>query len=352
MPEQSNNLSFSQGTIRPHTHEHNIRLTAAEIGNLWIQYMNDSLAGCMLRYFKAKTEDAQIIPVLDTALSLAQSHLFQIDSIFRQEGFAAPVGFTDYDVTVEAPRLFSDPLHLNYVKNLAKSTMVAHGLSVALASRDDVRDFVTAALKSAADLDEMATQVMQSKGLYVRPPYITAREQAEYVQSTDFLGSVFGKQRMLSSLEVTHLFLNAQSNGMAKALFVGFSQVARAQDLRKLFARAGDIAAKHVEIFNAVLKDSGLDGPMSLDSEIMSSTVPPFSDKLMLYHLVALMNMALGYYTAAIGASLRLDLSLNYIRLAAEVEKLNLEAMRLLINNGWAEQPPMSADRKELAFFH
>lgn len=31
--------------------QHNIRLTSAEIAQLWSTYMNDSLARCALRYF-------------------------------------------------------------------------------------------------------------------------------------------------------------------------------------------------------------------------------------------------------------------------------------------------------------
>lgn len=134
--------------------EHNIRLTAAEIGSLWIQYMNDSMAICTIRYCIEKTEDTQIKPVLQYALNLAQSHVQQITMFFSQEGFPIPIGFNDSDVTLSAPRLFSDPFHLNYIKNLGKSAMIAYGLSLSLTSRADVRKFVMESLKTAADLDE------------------------------------------------------------------------------------------------------------------------------------------------------------------------------------------------------
>lgn len=330
--------------------EHNIRLTAAEIGSLWVQYMNDSMATCTIKYFIEKTEDTQILPVMQYALNLSQSHVQQITMFFTQEGFPVPVGFTDNDVKLSAPRLFSDPFHLNYIKNLGKSAMIAYGLSLSLASRADVRKFVMECLKTAADLDEMATQVMQSKGLYIRPPYVTAADQAEFIQDTDYLGSFFGgNPRRLSSIEITHLFLNAQSNAITKALILGFSQVAQSMELRQLFVRAAELADKHIEILNATLNESQLPSPMKLDSDIMAATVSPFSDKLMLFHIIVLTNMVLGYYAAAIGTSLRLDISVDYMRLAAEVEKFGYDAIRILINNGWAEEPPMALDRKQLA---
>jgi hypothetical protein len=332
------------------TAAHNIRLTSAEVGSLWIHYMNGSLSKCTMSYFQARTKDTEIKPVLGSALAMVNSQLNTITKLFQQEEYPIPVGFTDKDVVMETPRLFSDPFHLNYVRNLAKTNMVAHALSVSLATRADTRAIFMEALKDAGDLDEQATKVMQSKGLAVRPPYITPRGHAEYMQSTDFLGSFFGQQRMLSSMEITHLFLNTQSNAVAKALFIGFSQVAHDEVLRDLFVRAAEVVDKHVEIFNTTLKESGVPGPMSLDSDITVSTRPPFSDKLMLYHLVALMNMALGYYAAAVGASLRADLMADYTRLAAEIEKFNWQAMSLMIERGWAEQPPMAPDRKKLAY--
>ena len=330
--------------------EHNIRLTAAEIGSLWIQYMNDSMATCTIGYFLEKTEDTQIKPVLQQALYLAQSHVQQISNFFTREGFPIPIGFTANDVDLTAPRLFSDPFHLNYLKNMAKTAMLAYSLSLSLATRADVRSFTMESMKTAADLDEMATQVMLSKGLYVRPPYVTASNQPEYIQSTEYLGSFFGdNQRRLSSIEIMHLFLNAQSNAIAKAILVGFSQVAQSMEIRQLFVRCADIAEKHIKIFTQILEDSDIPGPMKLDTDIMASTVAPFSDKLMLFHIIALANMVLGYYAAAIGVSLRKDIVVDYNRLAAEIELFSYDALRILINNGWAEEPPMALDRKRLA---
>lgn len=330
--------------------EHNIRLTAAEIGSLWAQYMNVSLAICTIRYFIEKTEDTQIMPVLQSALKLAQSQVQQIATFFRQDGFPVPIGFTDGDVTLTAPRLFSDPFHLYYIKNMAKPGMLAYSLSLSLASRTDIRSFLLSCIKTSADLDEMATQVMLSKGVYVRPPYIIASENPEYIQGIDFLGRVWGgSPRRLSSMEITHLFLNAQSNVIGKALITGFSQVAKSIEIRQFFQRGAEIADKHIELFSATLKESGIPGPMKLDTDITASTLSPFSDKLMLFHILTLQSMSFGSYAAAITASLRLDISVDYIRLAAELEKFGYDGLKLFISKGWAEEPPMTIDRKELA---
>jgi len=329
--------------------KHNIRMTSAEIGSLWLQYLSDSGAACMMRYLIKKTEDTEILSVLKFALQLAESHLLTIDEIFKREEFPTPVGFTEKDVFPDAPRLFSDPLHLNYVKNMAKSGMIAYGLTQSLVTRSDVRKFIMKCLMESSDLDQRATQVMLSKGTYVRPPYITIPDRVEYVESDKFFGGLFGKQRPLSALEITHLFLNAQSDALAKALLVGFSQVAKPTELRQFFVEGATIADKHVEILGQSLKESGLPAPMSLDSDIMDSTTPPFSDKLMLYHICQLMAMGLGYYAAGMGASFRVDLSVDYGRLMVEIEKYVHDGVKMLANNGWMEEPPLADDRKALA---
>lgn len=334
------------------TTDHHIRLTSAELGSLWLQYMSDSMAACAIGYFLNKTEDTEIRPVLEYAIQLSESHLASIKAIFAKEQFPTPMGFSDKDVSLDAPRLFCDPFHLTYVKNSAKSGMIAYGLSLSLSTRRDVRDFVMECIKTAADLDEMATQVMLSKGIYVRPPYITIPDRVEFVKSDEFLGSLFGKQRPLSALEIAHLFLNAQSNAVAKAMLTGFSQVAHSREVRQLFVRGSDIADKHIEIFGTSLKESGLPAPMSLDSDIMDATIAPFSDKLMLFHISLLMGMGLGYYAAAIGASARIDLVADYGRLSAEIEKYVYDCEKLMANSNWLEEPPLADDRKELALSH
>lgn len=69
-------------------------MTSAEIGSLWLQYLSDSGAACMMKYLIKKTEDTEILPILQYALQLSEAHLLTIDEIFKRENFPTPVGFT------------------------------------------------------------------------------------------------------------------------------------------------------------------------------------------------------------------------------------------------------------------
>jgi len=89
---------------------HNVKLTAPEVGSLWMQYISDSLSKCVLRHFIYHVKDEAIAKVLHYALGLSETHLEKIKEVFTKEGLPIPVGFTDEDVKVDAPALFTELL--------------------------------------------------------------------------------------------------------------------------------------------------------------------------------------------------------------------------------------------------
>ncbi|WP_413303364.1 DUF3231 family protein [Bacillus sp. 1P10SD] len=85
-----------------------IRLTAAEMSGLWAQYLNDTITICVNKYFLEKVEDEEVLPISEFVLREAKGSISIMEEIFNKEFFPIPVGFTDQDVDVKAPRLFSD----------------------------------------------------------------------------------------------------------------------------------------------------------------------------------------------------------------------------------------------------
>jgi hypothetical protein len=104
-----------------------IRLTATEMGNLWTTYINNSLAKRILGYFLAKVEDTEIKPVIQFALNNTEKQLADLEKMFAAEKFPFPVGFTDEDADLQAPRLFSDTFFLDYIKNMCKVGLGIYG---------------------------------------------------------------------------------------------------------------------------------------------------------------------------------------------------------------------------------
>lgn len=105
---------------------HHIRLTSSEVGGLWANYIADSMFVCVYRYFLAKVEDSEIKKILQHSLDLSQQHVQVVTRIFKEEGHAIPLGFTENDVNVDAPRLFSDEFFLFYTKQMTKGALVTY----------------------------------------------------------------------------------------------------------------------------------------------------------------------------------------------------------------------------------
>ena len=294
------------------------QLTSAEIGNLWTQYLSDSLAICMNKYFLAKVEDEEIKPFLKMALQLSEKHLTQIAHFFTNENFPVPQGFSVNDVNLDAPRLFTDVFSLHY-----NTTMTIHGLScyslaLTTSTRKDVRDFYDECIDSVKKLYNLGTDVLLSKGVFYRPPYIYP-EKVEYVQRAGLFDDWLSKNRPLHAMEINNLVFNMQKNLMARTLDIGFSQTAKSKEVRQALAKSADLSQKHCDIFSQLLHKDNLGAPPEWDSHVTNSTVPPFSDKLMMNLSQNLYTAAIGYYGAALATSMRTDLAKSYTKMIAEV---------------------------------
>ncbi|HWR42148.1 DUF3231 family protein [Sporomusa sp.] len=327
----------------------NIRLTAVEIATIWMQYQNDSMASCVLRYFSAKAEDDSIKEIIDSALTMSQNSLRLIANTFCDEGFAVPQGFGKDDVNVNSPRLFGDIFVLDYLKHMARLGLLSSGIGLSLVVRSDLRQFYQSHLSLTATLDSMVTHLMLSKGIYVRSPYIPPTKEVHFAQTQEFLGGLFEGERPLSALEITHLFTNIQTNLIGKALIIGFSQVAQSSQVRDYFLRGKEIAAKHNDLFSNRLSQEDLPSQATLDALVTDSIVPPFSDKLMMFHVTALIAAGIANYGTAISVSQRYDLGAQYTRLAAEIALYAEDGANILIENGWLEELPQAVNRRELA---
>jgi hypothetical protein len=113
--------------------------------------------------------------------------------------------------------------------------------------------------------------------------------------------------------------------------------------------RGKEISKKHIEIFSTYLNKNDLPSPMTWDSEVTDSTEPPFSDKLMMYHVGLLSTLGIGNYGVALSLSPRRDIATDLARLIAEVGLYAEDGANITIKNAWLERPPSAIDRNELA---
>jgi hypothetical protein len=331
-------------------HQKNVKLTSAEITNLWTSYMNDSAAICQLRHFLEKIEDEEIKPVIQQALELSQSHVNKISEIFNKEKYPIPYGFNlEEDVDINAPRLYSDTFVLNYIEQMGKIGLNSYSMCLALSIREDVYSYFSECLAESDRLLKRANEVLLSKGLYIRAPYLPMPENVDFVKKQNFLTGYFGERRPLVGTEITNLYANFQRNALGAATMMGFSQVAKNKDVRQFMVRGKEIASKHCEVFSSILREDDVNVPMSWDTEVTDSSTHTFSDKLMMFYTTILIALSVGYYGASMSMSPRRDIGTQYARLNQEILLYAEDGGNIMIKNGWMEEPPRALDRDELA---
>jgi hypothetical protein len=329
--------------------EHQPRLNSAEIANLWTTYQSNTMIICGVKYFLRTVEDKDIRAVLDYTLDFSKKRVQTITEIFHAEHYPVPIGFTDQDVNTEAPPLFSDTMILVYLLNMGRLELTGQSMMFSLSARNDVAVFYSECLSQSKELADRSRKLALQKGIFVRAPYLPTPEQVDFVKKQSFLTGWFGDRRPLLGIEIANLVYNAERNTLGEALITGFSQIAKSKEVRQYMVRGREISAKHSEVFSSVLHEEHLSSTKNLTSEVTDSTISPFSDKLMMFHVAGLVASGIGQYGAAVSTSPRRDLGTMYTRLMAEITKYSEDGANIMIDSGWLEQPPTAADRDELA---
>lgn len=325
-----------------------IPLTSAEIAGLWTSYMNDSLSVCVMKYFLSKAEDEDVKPHLQSALQSSGQHLQNITYFFNQEGMPVPQGFTDNDVNINAPRLYSDAFTLFYLCHMYAIGMAAYSTTLNQVTRPDIRGYFTEANKSSMDQYNKVTDTLLANGIAIRAPRVEVPKEVSFIKKHNFMSGIFGEQRPLLVTEIVHLFKNVLTNLLGRSLITGFGQVSKIKEVKDYMFRGADISSKHEKVFSTLLSNEDIPIPSTYEMFVTDSTTPPFSDKLMMFHISALNAAGIGNYGIASAASLRADIITNYMRLSGEIAQYAEDGINIMIDNEWMEQPPQAIKHKKL----
>lgn len=331
---------------------HSIPLTSAEIASVWMNYMQDSMASCMLSYFLKHVEDEEIRPIVQFAYDVSCAHIEELTSIYQEEGIPTPIGFSrDQDVNLNAPRLYTDIFMLIYLNHMAKMGMLGYSGFISMSAREDIRTYFREGLHETSELYEKTSKVALAKGVFTRAPFIAYPTKTDYIDSKKYLSGLnpFSNKRALNAVEISHLFMNIQTNLMGNKLASSFAQGTTREDVRKWMLRGKEISKKHIQLFTQVLTDNDVQAPISSDSSITDSTTPPFSDKLTMFHMSMMGAAGIGNYSTAAAASQRSDLILSYQRLSLEIAQYTKDGADIVIGHAWLEQPPGTQDKEQLS---
>ncbi|KAA0546358.1 DUF3231 family protein [Bacillus sp. BGMRC 2118] len=322
-----------------------VTLSTSEMSLLWENYIGDTLIICVFKHFLQHVDDPDIENLIKQGLTLAEKHIEQASELLQTVEFPVPKGFGPEDVYLDAPRLFSDKFYTYYLQQALRGAMANYTLAFSLSLREDVRRYFMHAIHEDTELFNKTTNVMLEKGLAQRPPQVPIPTKVDFVTNKEFLVEWLGQERPLSSIEITNIFMNIETNLLGSALMTAFSQTAEEKKLKRYFKDGLDIATNHIETFTKILAKDSLSIPPAWNPEVTDATKPAFSDRLMLYHGGLATAAGIGNYGLSMSASQRLDLGVMYGKLSAQIGKYAQKGARLSIEHGWLEQPPLSIDR-------
>ncbi|NSL50999.1 DUF3231 family protein [Calidifontibacillus erzurumensis] len=323
-------------------------LNSAELGKLWASYVGNTLSKGVLSYFSQHVTDETIKTIVQKALKTSDDFINEIRNIFEKEEIPIPIGITDGDVNKNAPRLFKDEFYLHYLKYAAKAGLSIYSTAIPLMLRKDVRDFINYCTETTVDLLTTLNEALLQKGVLKKPPLIPYPEKIDFVNKHYYFSGFIGKIRPLHALEIAYLHDAVENNVTSKALLTGFSQVAQNKQVKDLFIRGKDLTMMHIENCMKKLHNNDLPSHSLLDDLVEPSTIPPFSDKLMLMHKIDMFTMKIRTYANAMSLNGRRDIGGMYVKFLMDITLYLEDASNIMINEGWMEQPPQAVSREEL----
>ncbi|MFD0827585.1 DUF3231 family protein [Neobacillus sp. M.A.Huq-85] len=329
--------------------ENNLKLTSSEIGTLWGEYVNGTMADVVNRYMVSIIEDESIKAIFDDAIKTFEKQKQQIITFMANDGFPVPIGFTESDLFKGKQRLFTDIFCLNYLHIMTLHGLLGHSTALGVSVRKDLRDFYDSCDNDAKRMYHQTIELLLEKGSFQRDPLFYPAKNPEFITSQDFTDGFFGKGRSLTAIEIISISLNLKKSIMAKTLSIAFSQVAQTKEVRKFFTDSEKTADQQIKDFTKIMQTDNLPVPKSWETEVTNSTDSPFSDKLMLYHIGFLYQAAQNYHGAGLAAAMRTDLVATYEGIILKNLLVTKKWFDLMVQNKWLEQPPLAPNREEIA---
>ncbi|SMQ78204.1 Protein of unknown function [Bacillus sp. OV166] len=327
--------------------KHEVGFTSTEIGALWSTYISDSMNVCLSKYFLKHLKDEELRPLLSESLNTTQTYLEENKNMFIQEKFPVPRGYTEEDVNLSAPPLFSDPISLSYLYGMCKIAIMNDGMLLTSVAREDVRLFFSKRITSFIEFYNQSVQMMLTKGIYDRPQFIPYPDRIEFVKEKGtILSKWFEPSRSLNVLELTDIFFNSERNLLGKTFLTAFIQIVKDENIKNYLIRGKKLAQKQIEFLNDTLTKDDLPENSMINATVSLSTVSPFSDRFILGMITLANSTAITYIGHAISTASRIDLATQYSKFLIEIMIYGKDGIEMLIEREWMEEPPHTLDRK------
>ncbi|MFF2445046.1 DUF3231 family protein [Priestia megaterium] len=325
-------------------------ISASEVGTLWLTYQEKTMILRIIEYFIEKSDDQQAKNIMGGLWQELSYYITKIKKVFQEQGIAIPVGFSQEDVNLEAPKLYDNGFDIMFVRILKEISMGMYTLNMNMAYQDNVMEIYEALTSTTQKIYKSSTLYLLEKGILTLPPKVTMPKSSEFIESKSYLNGFnpFNEKRALNDLELGYLHHGIETNNIGIQLITGFAQCAEDKEVKQYFVKGKELAKKQIKVFGDILLESDVQFSATSGSTVTTSKVAPFSQKLMMF-CIYLLN-GFGIVGSSFGTifSLRKDVSMKTALIAKDIYFYADEGVKIMIKNGWLEEPPQMEDRPNL----
>ena len=325
-------------------------ISSSEVGTLWLTYQEKTMILRILEYFIEKSDDQQAKNIMGGLWQELSYYVTKIKKIFQEQGIVIPVGFNQEDVNLEAPKLYDNGFDIMFVRILKEISMGMYTLNMNMAYQDDVMEIYEGLTSTTQKIYKSSTLYLLEKGILTLPPKVTMPKSSEFIESKRYLNGFnpFNDKRALNDLELGYLHHGIETNNIGIQLITGFAQCAEDKEVKQYFVKGKELAKKQIKVFGDILLESDVQFSATSGSTVTTSKVAPFSQKLMMF-CIYLLN-GFGIVGSSFGTifSLRKDVSMKTALIAKDIYFYADEGVKIMIKNGWLEEPPQMEDRPNL----
>lgn len=325
-------------------------ITSSELGILWLTYQQITMLLRVLEYFIEKADDEKARTIMTDLYKVLDPNVAKIQNILQSEGAVVPIGFMAQDVNKGVPKLYDNGFDIMFIRLLKEIGMGMHTLNITMAYREDIILYFKELTVITQEAYNACTQYLLEKGMLARPPYVSMPQSVMFVQDAKYLSGLnpFTKKRPLNTIEVANLYHAIESNTIGIQMITGFAQCANESEVKKFFSEGLELAKSFVADLTNIFLQSDIQAPNPSGGNATLSTLAPFSDKLMLYCTSLFCSFSMGSGAVGTAFSLRNDLPLKISIFMKDIYEYAHKGGKLMIKNGWMEEPPQMADRKQL----
>ena len=320
-------------------------ITSSEIGVLSVTYQQKTMILNMLEYFIEKADDEEAKKIMIDLSREVGPYVSKIAVIFKHEEIAVTVGFTSEDINKDVPKLYDNGFDIMFIRLMKQISMGMQTLNLTMCYRSDITQIFIELTSITQKYYDICTQYLLKKGLLPRAPYVTTTPSVQFVKDTNYLSGLnpFKEKRPLNTVEIGHLYHGIESNAIGMQMIFGFAQCATNPDIGKFFQKGGELAKSIVTDLSKILVENDLQVPATHGGNITTSSVPPFSDKIMMYCISLFCSFSLGGNSLGTSFSLRNDLPSKLTLFMKDIFEYAHEGAKLMIKYEWMEEPPQTS---------